>query len=60
MMKTGGITFHQEISAPAKGDTSLRTGVHDLTSNHIGSAEIPLSLVKNLPPLPVQPQPPAK
>jgi VWFA-related protein len=59
LMKNGGITFHQEISAPAKGDFSIRTGVQDLTSNHIGSAEFPLSLVNNLKPLPVQAQPTA-
>ncbi len=60
MMKSGGISFHQEISVPAKGDYSIRTGVEDLTSNAIGSAEVPLALVKNLAPLPSQPQPAAK
>jgi VWFA-related protein len=59
LMRTGGLSFHQEISAPAKGDFSLRTGIHDLASNHIGSSEIPLSLVKNLPPLPPSPSPAA-
>jgi len=59
MMKNGGITFTQEISTPTQGDFTIRTGIRDLTSNHIGSAELPLSLVKNLAPLPVQPQPSA-
>jgi len=56
LLKSGGITFHQEISAPAHGDFSLRTGVHDLTSNHIGSTEFPLNLVNNLAPLPAPPK----
>jgi VWFA-related protein len=60
MMKSGGISFHQEISVPAKGEYSIRTGVEDLTSNRIGSAEVPLPLVKNLAPLPSPPQVPAK
>jgi hypothetical protein len=59
MMKTGGIAFHQDLSAPVKGNFTIRTGIHDLTSNHIGSTEIPLAQVKNLAPLPSQPQPPA-
>jgi VWFA-related protein len=56
LMKSGGISFQQEISAPAKGDFSLRTGVHDLTGNRIGSTEFPLSLVNNLAPLPAPPK----
>jgi VWFA-related protein len=60
LMRNGGIPMEQLISTPAKGDYFLRTGIHDMTSNHIGSNEIPLSLVKNLPPLPAPPQPAAK
>jgi VWFA-related protein len=60
MMKSGGISFHQEISVPAKGEYSIRTGVEDLASDRIGSAEVALSLVKNLAPLPSPPEPPAK
>ena len=44
------MAFHLEISAPAKGDTYLRLGVHDLTSNHIGVVEVPVSTVGQLPP----------
>ncbi len=60
LMRNGGIPLTQLISTPVKGDFFIRTGIHDMTSNHIGSDEIPLSLVKNLPPLPPPPQPPAK
>ncbi len=60
LIHNGGIPLTQFISTPAKGDFFIRTGIHDVTSNHIGSDEIPLSLVKNLAPLPAPPQPPAK
>ena len=49
----GSLTLRQEISVPAKGDYFLRTAIHDLTSDRIGSREISLALVKNLPPAPV-------
>ncbi len=53
------LTLTQLISVPAKGDYFIRTAVHDLTSDRIGSTEIPLALVKNLPPAPVPAQSPA-
>ncbi len=60
LLHNGGITFTQRVSAPAEGNYSLRTGILDLTSSRIGATEVPLSLVRNLGPLPVQPQRTAK
>ena len=60
LIQNGGITFTQKISTPDKGDFSIRTGILDLTSSHIGTTEMPLSVVRNLAPLPVQPPGPAK
>ncbi len=60
LLQNGGITFTQKISTPARGDFSVRTGILDLTSRHIGTTEVPLSVVRNLAPLPVQPPRPAK
>ena len=54
ILKTG-LTAHQEVSVPVKGDYTLRVGVHDLVSDRIGVTEIPVAAVKNLPPA----QPPA-
>jgi hypothetical protein len=39
----GGVSFHEEISVPAKGDFFLRLAVHDLTSDRIGAIEVPIS-----------------
>ena len=39
-----GIRFHLQIDAPT-GDTYLRTGVFDNSSNKVGTLEIPLSAV---------------
>ena len=46
-----GIPYHEEISVPLKGDYSLRIGVHDLATNHIGALEVPVDTIKNLPPV---------
>jgi VWFA-related protein len=45
-----GFPFHQEVSVPLNGDYSLRIGVHDFNSDHIGAVEVPVASVKNLPP----------
>ncbi len=44
-----GLQFHQVISVPAKGENFLRIAVHDLQSDHIGSVEVPIAAVRNLP-----------
>jgi VWFA-related protein len=44
-----GFPFHQEISVPISGDYSLRIGVHDFNSDRIGSVEVPVASVKDLP-----------
>jgi VWFA-related protein len=46
----GGFPFHQEISVPTKGDYTLRTGIHDITSSRIGAVELPISAIRKLPP----------
>lgn len=51
LMQGAGIPMSQLVSSPAKGAFFIRTVILDLTSNHIGSVEIPLSLIENLPPL---------
>jgi VWFA-related protein len=46
MLKTGAIA-HDEIDVPAKGDYFLRIAVHDLTTDRVGSMEIPVSSIKS-------------
>jgi VWFA-related protein len=48
---SGGMAFHQEISVPVKGRYFLRTAIHDLNSDRVGTLEIPVSAVANLAPL---------
>jgi VWFA-related protein len=43
-----GISFYQEISAPAKGEYFLRIAVHDLNRDRYGAVEVATSAVKNL------------
>jgi len=40
---SGGIKYAQQISVPAKGETFLRIGIHDLIGNKVGAIEIPAS-----------------
>ena len=56
MLKTG-LRLRQDIDAPAKGEYFLRIGLHDLSSDHVGALEIPLSALK---PEPAPPPAPAK
>jgi hypothetical protein len=44
MLDTGA-NLRQEIAIPAKGDYILRIGVHDLTTDHVGAIEIPVSSI---------------
>jgi VWFA-related protein len=53
-----GIQYHQEISAPAKGEYFFRIVVHDLTRDRFGAVEVAASEVKNLQ-LPTAPPTPA-
>jgi VWFA-related protein len=53
----GGFPFHQEVSVPLNGDYSLRIGVHDFNSDHIGAVEVPVASVKDLPAVPATPPP---
>ena len=43
-----GIYFHEEVSAPAKGESFLRIAVHDLHRDHYGAVEVATSQVKNI------------
>ena len=47
----GRAAAHLEISAPAKGATFLRVGIHDRMANRFGVVEIPLATVANLTPV---------
>jgi VWFA-related protein len=44
-----GLQFHQLISVPATGDFFLRVAVHDLDDDHIGTVEVPVAAIRNLP-----------
>jgi VWFA-related protein len=62
----GAFNYRIQISAPAKGESFLRIGVHDLTSGRMGVVEIPTTTIDHLPPPqpfaappPAAPAPPA-
>ena len=44
MLKDGAKAY-QKIDVPAHGDSTLRIGVHDLTSDHVGALEVPTSAI---------------
>ena len=45
-MLDNGANVRQEVAVPAKGDYILRIGVHDMTTDHVGAIEIPVSSIK--------------
>ncbi len=45
-----GLFYHQEVSAPAKGEYFLRIVVHDLNRDRFGAVEVAISAVKNVVP----------
>jgi VWFA-related protein len=50
-----GLQFQQEISVPVKGESFLRIGLHDLTSDRVGAIEIHSSVLSKTPlPAPAQ------
>ncbi len=51
MVQQRGLPYHQEISAPEKSESLLRIAVHDLKRDSIGSLDVPLRMVRELPPL---------
>ena len=61
-IRRSGFPIHQEISVPARGLYTLRTGIRDIISNHIGALELPIASIRSLPPLkpPAPVAPPAK
>jgi VWFA-related protein len=44
-MLSNGAKVKQEIDVPATGEHILRVGVHDLTNDHVGAVEIPVSAI---------------
>ena len=55
-----GFPFHLELDVPVKGTYTIRTGIHDLSVNTTGAAELPVAAVKDLPPVsPLTQAPPA-
>jgi hypothetical protein len=44
-MLRGGANAHQEIDVPATGDYFIRIAVHDLTSDRVGSIEVPTASI---------------
>lgn len=54
-----GIHFVQDISIPVKGESFLRIGIHDETSNKVGAVELPIAAVSKLPPLTAPSEQPA-
>ena len=48
------VGYHLEVSAPANGESFIRIGVHDLTTDTFGVVEVPTSSVIHIPP-PVYP-----
>jgi VWFA-related protein len=44
-MLSGGVKVKQEIDLPATGEYILRVGVHDMTNDHVGAVEIPVSVI---------------
>ena len=40
-----GLKFHQNIDAPAKSEYFLRIGVRDISSDRVGSVEVPLAAI---------------
>ncbi len=51
----GGFPFHEEVSIPVNGSYSLRIGIHDFNSDHVGALEVSVDSLKNLPPVPETP-----
>ena len=54
-----GLRFRQEISVPVEGYSFLRIGVHEQSTNKIGTVELPVAAVSNLPALAPPPAPQA-
>jgi VWFA-related protein len=50
-LQQNGLRFTLPFSAPAHGNYYVRTGIHDLTSDRIGTLEVPKSLIEKLPAL---------
>jgi VWFA-related protein len=54
-----GIACHEEVSAPAKGESFLRIAVHDLHRDRYGAVEVATSQVKDVVPVQVPSRPDA-
>ena len=40
-----GVKYQQQIAVPAKGEYYLRSGIHDLIGDRIGTVEVPVSAI---------------
>jgi VWFA-related protein len=49
LIQKRGLAVRQQISVPAKGETFMRIGVHDLLSDRVGTLEITTAQVASLP-----------
>jgi hypothetical protein len=52
---THGLTWHQEVSAPAKGEYFLRIAVRDERKDRYGAVEVATSAVRNVLPVKLEP-----
>jgi VWFA-related protein len=52
-----GLPFRLQVSVPDHGDYSIRIGVYDFNSDHVGSIEVPVAAVAKLTPVDVPMKP---
>jgi len=53
-IRHSGVQYRQEISVPVKGEYFFRVGMHDVTADHVGALQLPVSAVKNIKPVAAQ------
>lgn len=53
LLKTG-FRFTLQVSAPAKKETFLRIGIHDIPSGRMGVIEVPSTTIEHLAPVPAE------
>jgi VWFA-related protein len=49
--KSHGLTYHQQISVPVKGEYFLRIGMRDASTDNVGALELPIASVAKLTPI---------
>ena len=58
-LQQNGFPFHQEIDVPARGNYTIRLGVHDRSADRVGTIELPVASLKNQPATKAGASPPA-